>query len=649
MAASSTDVATRGHPPAAARRVSSGLINSRVSNVFLAGALGCSVALIAFVDGGYWPQAWGWLTLPFLWAAAVALAVGAVSLSQLEKAFLGAMAAVVIWTASSTAWGPSGRAMLEAERSMLYLSAIGAALLVVRKAAFGHLLGGVWAASSLVCGYALLTRLLPERLGVFDQVGGYRLSQPLGYWNALGVFAALGALLALGLAAHSRSLPLRLAAAASLPILVTTLYFTFSRGAWIALGIGLCAAVVVETRRLELVTVSLGLAGLAAPGLLLAYRSDALNRVGASLRSASAQGHRLALIVAATALAGAAFVLVCTRLSRRMSFGSRTRRAYAAALLALLAVGVGGVFLRFGGPETLVGRAATGFSAPPPRIGKNLNARLFNLSSPGRVAQWKVAWREFGRHPWLGAGAGTYEEAWNELRPYAGKVRDTHNLYLETMAELGVVGLAALAAALAAPLAGVLRSRREPLVPIAAAAYLTFLVHAAVDWDWEVPAVTIAALFCGAAIVVAARREGGTPTLRAGARAAGLAVVLGLGVLASVGLVGNRAEASADDALQRGDVVSALAHARSAHRWAPWSADAVRLLAEAQLAEGRRGQAQKTFREAVSLDRNDWTLWFERAQATGGRERRRALGEARRLNPLSPEIQSFVAASGGRR
>jgi hypothetical protein len=35
----------------------------------------------------------------------------------------------------------------------------------------------------------------------------------------------------------------------------------------------------------------------------------------------------------------------------------------------------------------------------------------------------------------------------------------------------------------------------------AAGAYVAFLFHAGVDWDWEMPAVTVAGLACGVALM----------------------------------------------------------------------------------------------------------------------------------------------------
>ena len=67
------------------------------------------------------------------------------------------------------------------------------------------LLAATLVAIFLASGYGLLTRLFPERLGVFDPVAAYRLEEPLTYWNALGLFAAMGALLALGFAARAET------------------------------------------------------------------------------------------------------------------------------------------------------------------------------------------------------------------------------------------------------------------------------------------------------------------------------------------------------------------------------------------------------------------------------------------------------------
>ena len=114
---------------------------------------------------------------------------------------------------------------------------------------------------------------------------------------------------------------------------------------------------------------------------------------------------------------------------------------------------------------------------------------------------WHVAWLATSHHPVVGDGAGTYDLAWAAFGDVArfGGALDAHSLYLEMPAELGVVGLL-LTCTLAAPVVGGLRSgRRTPIGLAALAGAVTFLVHAGLDWDWEMPAVTAAGLVCLAA------------------------------------------------------------------------------------------------------------------------------------------------------
>jgi branched-subunit amino acid ABC-type transport system permease component len=70
-------------------------------------------------------------------------------------------------------------------------------------------------------------------------------------------------------------------------------------------------------------------------------------------------------------------------------------------------------------------------------------------------------------------------------------------------------------------------------VSTAVGAYVAFLVHAGLDWDWEMPAVVVAALCCAAAVATAELPRA-RPLGRA-ARATLLAVGLALGACAIAG------------------------------------------------------------------------------------------------------------------
>jgi O-antigen ligase len=130
----------------------------------------------------------------------------------------------------------------------------------------------------------------------------------------------------------------------------------------------------------------------------------------------------------------------------------------------------------------------------PRSLAEDLSSRLGD-----RPWYWHVAWQEAGTAPIRGTGAGAFDLAWLERRPIDVNVQDAHSLYLETFAELGIVGLVLLGIGLAVPLVVGLRSTATAG---AAAGYIAFLVHAGVDWDWEMPAVTVAGLLCAAAVLV---------------------------------------------------------------------------------------------------------------------------------------------------
>ena len=153
-----------------------------------------------------------------------------------------------------------------------------------------------------------------------------------------------------------------------------------------------------------------------------------------------------------------------------------------------------------------------------------------------RSSYYRVAWHdEYLRHPGLGSGAGTFGRYWSSSgqQLQQGGALDAHSLYLETLAELGPPGLLLVVGFLLAPLRGAIRFRRAPYVPAAVGAYAAFLVHAGLDWDWEIPAVVVAALSSAGAVATAGLREErplGTRT-----RAALLAVALTLGGLAIAG------------------------------------------------------------------------------------------------------------------
>ena len=601
------------------------------------------VFLLALDSGGYSPTTWGWTALVLLSVAALALVLrGDLGIGSLEGALPLALLAFLAWGLLSSLWSPSlTEPLLQSQRALVYVAGTLAVLLLARPRSYHTLLGGTWAAIVLVCSYSVLTRLVPDRLGFVDTLAGYRLEQPLGYWNALGLFAAVGTLLALGFAAHSRYLVVRALAAASTLPLVSTLYFTFSRGAWIALGAGLLVALALEPRRLQLVSTVICLGPWPVLAVWRASSSEPLTRMGTGVAAAAHAGHRFLLIELLLAVGAAAAAVALALLGRRLDAPRVLRLAYVGAIVAAVAVALAVVVVRFGSPPTIGRHLYRSFVGPGATITHgNLNQRLFSLSGGQRIPQWKVAWREYEAHPWLGSGVGSYERWWNELRPAGGKVVNAHNLYLETIAELGPVGLGLLVLALALPLVAAVRVRRRALASAAAGAYVAFLAHAAVDWDWQLPAVTLAALFCGSALLAATPRPA-VASVHPFVRLLVLGGVIALAAFAFVGLRGNQAIAAAENAASNGNLATAIADARRASGWAPWSARPWQLRGEAELQRRQLRAARVDLRKAAAKDPADWSIWLDLALASSGRERRDALAEAAQLNPLDPVVASF--------
>jgi O-Antigen ligase len=615
-------------------------------------ALGVGVpAALAFVaptlasaaNGGYFPTQWGWSAIALLLVVGTAVVVRVnITFGPLEWTMLGGLVAFAGWVALSTLWSvSSAQPVLETERNLVYVAAVAALFCVASRRSFPWVAGALLAATYSVAMYPLATRLFPGQLVAYPPAIGYQLAAPFGYWNALGVFVAMGVLLAIGFATHGRTAALRAASAAALVPLACTLYLTFSRGAWLALAAAAVVLLALDPERQRVGVVVLALAPAPALGILLTSRSHALTRQGAELAAAARDGHRVAVTLVALALAQTAVSLALHGVARRVAVDRRVGLAAATLLVVLGGVGGGLAVARAGGPTKLVGNAYDAFVSPERPTGQDLNSRLVNLSGSGRADYWRVAWREFTENPVLGGGAGSYERYWVRDRPNAFFARNAHNLYLEVLGELGPVGLLLLCVGLGTPLVAAVRLRRRPLVAAVAAAYVAFLLHAAIDWDWQMVGLTMTALLCGGALVVAARPEQPAATLTVPGRAAALALVVPLVAFAFVLQVGNAAIASATRAADRGDAARATAQGRRAKEWNPWSYQPWELLGEVQLSRGDLRAARQSFRTALAKDHANWSLWLDLAKATRGRTQRQALARAAELAPRSPEVAEF--------
>jgi hypothetical protein len=386
---------------------------------------------------------------------------------------LGALAALTAWTAASLAWAPLGEpAGEDVQRMLVYVAAIAAAVRILREPETARLaepllLAGITGAVL----YGLSERLLPGVIDLTDVLSaGDRLAQPLTYWNATGAFAALGLVLTAGVAGSPDRAPaVRAGAAAAAPALGLALYLTFSRGGLGAAAAGLAVLLALSPTRAQ-VRAALLVAGAAA---VPAIATLALPAVAQEKSGATQGAAMLALLVAVAAAAA----LLARRAPGPAASVPRLRLLAAGALVLALAASAVAVSRveRQGGRDD---PAAT-------------PGRLASVQS-NRYAYWKVAVRTAGEHPLAGVGSGGFQAEWLRERPFREPVRDAHSLYLETPAELGIVGLALLLALVGSVAMAARRTLPAYAGPVAALA--AFALHAGVDWDWELPALTLVAL-----------------------------------------------------------------------------------------------------------------------------------------------------------
>jgi hypothetical protein len=591
------------------------------------------VVVFAFHSGAYFASEWGLAALVFLLAAVTALLLGHSVTVDWPRILLPlSLFGLAGWQLLSILWSTGAALPVEeAERTLVYVSASCALLLCLTPARVGPMLTGVAVGATIISVYALATRLAPGTLGgAYDPSSGYQLAKPIGYANGLGLLLVFGATIAAGIALHMRPIVAIPSGVALVPLLVAV-YFTFSRGALTALAVALGIMVTLESRPRRAAGMVVLLLISPAVGVLLASRSAALTTPGATLHTAQVEGHRLGQqLVVLCVVAGGATAAI----RYRIHFSDPLRRAIIAvlcsAVLAFLAYGIA----RTGG-DFAVNRLVSHVpvAQPLPSVGEGPKGRLFSVSGDSRGDYWTVAAEMIKRDPLLGDGAGAFSLRWLQERRSAAHALDAHNLYLETLGELGPIGLGLLLSALAVPLVALRRGRPAEIAPAAAGAYSAFLVHAALDWDWEIPLLTLLALALAASLVVLA--PGGSVVALAGRRRSlALVVAAGLVVCALVAHVGNRATGDAAEALSRGDARTAGVDAARARTWKPWSYEPWQLLGESQVTEGADQAAVASFRHAVALDHGQWSVWLDLALAEQGRDRASALARAADLNPL---------------
>ena len=646
--------------PARPRQIAAGVDLPAVSAWTLAFAL---VAYLALSNGGYDTIVRSQVGVAVWWIVLLgALAgLGPARLDRRAWVAIGLLTGFAAWTGLAIGWSESAeRSTIELGRVATHLGVLVLAIALQGRAAARHTVNGLACAIGLVTLLAVLSRLHPQwfptndHLAFFGPNGATKLSYPLNYWNALAAIAAMGVPLLLGIAIAARTLAGQALAAAMLPLSALCVYLTVSRGGALALVVGLAVFLVLAPRRLPAIA-TLGVAALGS-GILLwaASQRDALE-TGVPTAAALSEGTSLlwltVIVCAAVALLQVALALMARHVPPPALLApdrrATTLRAAACVAFACVVAAAAGVpaaaadrWQEFKTP-TLINAASQ----------DNVFDRLSGGEGNMRYQIWQSAGDAAAANPLKGIGPGTFEFWWARHGSTPVFFRDAHSLYLETLAESGLVGLALLGGLLAFVLGtAVVRSLRStPGVRIwiaaAAGGLAAFLTAAALDWVWEMGAIACAAMVLAAVIV--AGREQAAVDVDAPAPARGRAPRLAVGLLAvlaiaavAVPLTGAIATRDSRAAAADGRLGAALGDSATAQRVQPYAATPRLQRALVLEQAGALARAAVAARAATVQEPTNWRTWFTLARIDARRGEAAAavqsLRHARRLNPRSP-------------
>ncbi len=572
-----------------------------------------------------------------------------------------------------------------------YSAVFGAAVALARAAPerWPAILGGVILAAVVVCGYALLTKVFPAQLDAHDIYA--RLQAPYGYWNATGLTAAMGVIGCMWLGARrSGHALLSSLAYPAMGLLLLTLMLAYSRGALFALALGLALWFLIVPLRLRGAAVLL--TGAAGAGVVVAwdFSRHALSTDSVVLHARVIAGRQLGVLVVAMlivlAIAGVA-IRFCTdrRAGGRLSgFSARTRRNAGAILLSILALSVIAFVGALGASHRgLTGSISHGFHSltnPHAAVPPNTPGRLTAIGSV-RARYWNEALKVFQAHPILGAGARSYGTARLRYRTEDLEANDAHGFVVQTLADLGLVGLAIVLFLLAAWMAAAGRSthpfnrrwrrwrwRSEPLpytperigMLSMLCLVISFGIHSTVDWTWFVPGDACVALLCAGWLAgrgplgsaADGERQGKLrlPSLRElGPLRIGVAAATVIAALLAA-WAQRQPQRSADAsqealALSARDPAAARAAAQNAVDYDPVSAEALFTLSTIQQNAGQSALARATLVRAVHLQPSNpqtWQTLGEYDLQTGNPKA--ALNELRATVYLNPEAVAPLSA-----
>jgi hypothetical protein len=658
------------------------------------------VTYLALSGGGYDIVARSQIGLLLWWFVLLGVIVGVLPRRPLSRgtwAAFGLLAGFAAWSWIATSWsGSEELTSAEVARVFTYLGVLVLGACVLTRKSAPAMLNGLTCAIAFVSALAVLSRLAPSLFPGNPTSSFYavaRLSYPFDYADGVGEFAALGLPLLLWASSGARTLLGRAAAAAGLPLVLFCLALTVSRGGILAAAVGVAMFVALAPDRLpKLATIALAAVATAVLMAALLTRHALFHEYLASAPSSqrASMGLILVLVLAVTAFLHGALQVATRRISRPrwLRISRRGAQVIAAAIAALAAALV---IVAFAGG--VVHHLWDQFKQPnPPATAGGEYLRLLSVAGSHRYQYWQAAISAFDTAPWKGIGPGTYQFWWAAHNTLSEFVRNAHSLWIETLAETGIIGAALIFSFfLFSLIAGSVRALRAEAglrlqITAAVAGVGAFCAAAAFDWVWQIGVMPMIAMLL-VAIAVSADSEAAPADEPASALASAhersaengpaeprsaengpaephfeaaptghvavaarpphwrTRIVVGLGALVSlwailVPLSTTVAGRASQSAAVRGDLRAALSDAADAQQIDPDAASPrlQRALVLEQL--GDVSGASQAIAAAVSREPANWALWLVASRiATEADMPRVALADYRRaraLNPTSP-------------
>jgi O-antigen ligase len=620
----------------------------RVGWVVLIALAPASLIYLSFNAGGYFPSATGFVAFALAGALVLRTTLAERPFEGLDRALaipLLGLALYAAFTLTSALWSQATAHTLDSySRALLYVLAFllfGSVRYTRVRAAW--LLRAVAAGLAAVCLIGLISRVEPHTWPTASGFYANRLNYPLTYWNAEGMVAAIVLILGFHLSADRAEHPaVRVLAAAVLPGVAATLLLTFSRGALGVAAIGLLAYCLL-TRFSTLPSALLAVAAPVAIALRSAWDATELATKHPTDALAVSQGHHVALVVGACMLAAGALRAVLLLADRGIAALPLVRTPPRRAVRAGVATGAGAIVLAL-----VLALGGGGFAHreydkfvhgthEAHRI--QTRDRLTDPANDGRLPLWRAALDIYETHKLRGTGAGTYQQYYPRYRTERSYVVDAHSLYLQSLAELGIVGFVLILTVVLGMLVGLAARIRGPDRALYAAVFavaLAWAMHQAFDWDWQMPAVTLGVLML-AGLALARPRNGkvGLSGLPAGRTL----VALGWLVLAIAPLLVGTSYARlhhSGEELLHGECSSARQEALSSLSLSAKRPQAYAIVGICDLTQGFAQAAVPAMTQAASLEPQSWEEWFwlAVARAGAGVNPHAAIRRAIALNPL---------------